>query len=384
MVLAAGSGGACYYYWSQSSDQDSRRSPVVITQDPRSPFRVEELPLIPVKKGKELTTRVMDGVTGGVLQTPDGITVTFPNGSWEGERVVSIREATAPAPPLQWGMVGMGEVASKPMRTLYFDAGEDKGLFAKEATVSVPLGSNSGQAIVPMISVDGRTWRFVDYGIKDGNLVFSTRHFSPVSFLQISANPWYLAVLGTAAVAFVVVYRADELPTVFRKDAPFVGIPGIDSGPFDLYWSRTLAGVDPKTGFLDEPGYKRKMEEIANRYKGLGGCSSWGGAQACREEINQARRNYLMPPSVRAAEAALQFARKFIESRKFQSPAFHLPVYIVPSMGGKHRDRLSLQSLSRPPLHGSCCHILKECSLHHNPPRTDAPLSVGVCLLRQK
>lgn len=298
-------------------------------------WRAARLPEIEVDKGNELASAKIDGARGGVLKGADGVEITIPAGAWAGERRVALREARVEAPPVKLGYLGVGTVPTA-RRAWFVEHDGPQGLFAREVTVTVPLGASALLPVVPLISVDGRAWRSVDFGASGGKLTFTTRHFSPFQLIELrmAASPWMLGALGAAALLFLVVERADELPHGYHKDAPFTGIPGLDSGPFEIYWSRKLPGVDVSTGFHDQRGYLRALDEIARRYRDTGGCSGLGAARSCRAEINEARRTYLMPPQVRAIEEALDFAHGYIESRKFPSPAFRLPVYVVPAMDG--------------------------------------------------
>lgn len=330
-LLAGVAAGAFYL-----SGRWGKTQPAPIQQRRDDPRRVEALPPLEVTRGSVLASASIDGSLGGTLRAPDGIEITIPPGAWAGTRSIALREAKAPAPPVNFGVLGVTDNAPTSRRSWYVEAGPSNALFAREVTVSIPLGPGAASPVLPMISVDERSWRTVDFGVRGGKLTFATRHFSPFQLveLRLAANPWYLAALGAAAVVFLVKNRAEELPSLFHKDAPFAGVPGLDSGPFDLLWSKKLPGVSSPNGFVDEAGYLRKIEEIAGRYKDSGGCSGLGAARSCRAEINEARRTFLMPPSVRLIEEALDTAHNYIESRRFASPAFRLPVYIVGSTGG--------------------------------------------------
>jgi hypothetical protein len=289
-----------------------------------------ELSPAKVKKGALVAETQVDGTAGGVVSTKTGLSIRVPRGALGKTATFKVHEASIALPDVTLAAFGDGRPAV-PVAERAFSVEVDRqgGMFPSAVTVSVP---SRGGAVIPMVSPDGVHWRFVDFEHRDGNVVFQSRHFSPFVTLAFSVNPLYLLALGVAATTYMIWNRADELPSLYHREAPFVGVSGLDSGAFELRWSKRLPGL-ASNGFVDEPGFVRRLGEIARLHST--GCTGFGASTSCRAEINEARRTYLMTPKLREIEEALGFAKKYIESRGFSPPSFRLPVYVVANLPDK-------------------------------------------------
>lgn len=195
-----------------------------------------------------------------------------------------------------------------------------------ELTASMPEGS------VPLyaaISIDGSHWSRVPATIDGNRVTFRTRHFCAVTIIGLSQ--WTAIVLPIVAVTYVVVERADELPKRFHPDAPFVSLD-VNPRGFQIFWSKSLPGVEKSTGFRDEKRYRAELERLAKDHGKTGG-SGTSVALSMNAEIHALKRKYLMPDKVREVEDALVFAQSYLASRKIASPALSIPVYVVPTLG---------------------------------------------------
>lgn len=283
---------------------------------------------IEVSRGAELAAAEITAARGGSLSTPDGLSIEVPAGTFETDRSVRVYAATVPAPQETVALVGEGEAQLVALKAWDVDAGPDEGLFAGAAEIRVRC--EKGQIpLYAAISVDGRRWTKVPATIDGETVTFKTRHFSPVTILGLSQAA--AVVLPIVAVTYVVIERAEELPSIYQPAAPFVSID-VNPRGFEIYWSRKLAGVDPKSGFRDEAGYKRELEKVAREYKALGGGGTTGAASR-NAEIAELKRKYLMPEAVREIEAALVYAQGYLKTRKIDEPMLSIPVYVVPRLG---------------------------------------------------
>jgi hypothetical protein len=281
-------------------------------------------PAIPVRRGL-LLSEAQIAPTGGELKTADGLALRFPSGGVPQAQGVRVFSATVPAPPIRIRPIGEGEAADLTVLAAWdVDLPGRKGLLPEPVEVAIDLSRfqrADGRVPLPAPAetLDGRTWDFIPFEIRGSHLVFRTRHFSPKI---LGAHPVYWVALGAAAAGYVIYRRADELPSICGKDAPFVASKAKSLNDFEVYWSTKMPGVDPKTGLADEAGFTKALAEARK-----------GGFVVQDTEMDELRRRYLMPPAARKVEEALVFAQEYLVRRGFKKPFCRLPVYITPTLG---------------------------------------------------
>lgn len=289
---------------------------------------VAETPPIEVTTGRELGSAKISASRGGTVESEDGLLIRVPPGALPDDRTITIRNATVPPPAETVALIGGGEARLETLAAWEVDAGPSGDLFPGEIELTARVAEGT-TPLYAAISIDGRTWSRVPTSI-DGNVVtFRTRHFCPVTvvgLLQATA-----VVLPIVASTFLVIERASELPERFHPYAPFVGLD-LNPAGFQIFWSKSLAGVDKATGFRDEKGYRAELDRVAKEYEALGGAGPTGSA-SLTAEINALKKKHLMPDKVREIEEALLYAQSYLASRKIAAPALSLPVYVVPTTG---------------------------------------------------
>jgi hypothetical protein len=197
--------------------------------------------------------------------------------------------------------------------------------------ITAPPTAASGDqatAVLPAIAIDGKRWTFPPYEVRDGALVFRTRHFSEIGLFSWTVRGAFVAkavAIGLPLVflGYIVYNRADELPECCHQDAPFTSL-GADERGWEVEWSH-------KIPFKDAEGYRRKFESILSEYEQFGG-GGVSGALALRGELEEARREFLTPDRVRPVEEALALAKEYIESRGFVLPGGRMRVYVLPEI----------------------------------------------------
>lgn len=287
-------------------------------------LRPPDVAPISVKRGATLAQGSIAPATGGVVDSQDGLVLRFPAGGVKAPLAVRIYAAETSAPPVTIRPLGEPEAAA--MKTLCawdVDLGGEKGLLPKPVDVTIDLkrfqrADGKVPLLAPAETLDGKTWSFVPYRVDGTKLVFQTRHFSPKI---LGAHPGYWVALGALAAGYVIYYRADELPSICNADAPFVSSGAYSGNKFEICWSVKMPGGDPKTGLKDEAGFNRAVA-----------AARAGGFPIQDTEMDELRRQYLMPPAARQVEEALVFAKAYLKRRGFNEPTLSLPVYIVPSL----------------------------------------------------
>jgi pSer/pThr/pTyr-binding forkhead associated (FHA) protein len=289
---------------------------------------VANAPPIEVTMGRELGSAKISASRGGTVESKDGLLIRVPPGALPDDRTITIRSATVPPPTETVALIGGGDARLETLAAWEVDAGPSGDLFPGEIELTTRVAEGA-TPLYAAISIDGRNWNRVPTTI-DGNLVtFRTRHFCPVTIiglLQATA-----VVLPIVASTFLVIERASELPERFHPYAPFVGLD-VNPAGFQIFWSKSLAGVDKATGFRDEKGYRAELERVAKEYQALGGAGSTGAA-SLTAEITALKKKHLMPDKVREVEDALLHAQSYLASRRIAAPALSLPVYVVPTLG---------------------------------------------------
>ena len=298
--------------------------------------------IIPVERGEQLASAEIGASTGGAVATADGLTVRFPAGSLDRDRDVRIYRARVAAPPFRIGFIGSGAepVAPTVLRAWDVDPGAGARFFPGDVTVAIDapeLAGPAGAALapLPLVTLDGSTWAQVPFTVEDGKVVFTTRHFCAVILGAVSLTGMATALpvaLAVVALAYVIYACDDEMPGWCKPDAPFVHV---DTGrnDFDLEWSWKLgnpaycgpAGRGPNCGMKDVAGYAKKLDAI-NAFYGRNG----GFAQVqVRQEIQAARREFLVPDAVKRVEEALDFGRGYLQTRGFTLPSAAVTTYVV-------------------------------------------------------
>lgn len=287
--------------------------------------RAVPLEVIP---GRELGAATIRADRGGTVEARDGLVIRVPPRALPDTRRITIREARVPDPEGIAALIGGGEARLETLASWEIDAGPAADPFPGEVEVTAVVAEGS----VPLyaaISIDGVRWSRVATTVDGNRVTFRTRHFCPVTIVGLLQATG--VVLPVVATAYLVVNRADELPSRFHPYAPFVGVDVNPKG-FQIFWSKSLRGVDRRTGFKDERRYVAEVERVVRDYSAAG---ARGGAEAVAmtAEINALKRAHLMPDKVREVEEALRFAESYLASRKIAVPALSLPVYVVPTLG---------------------------------------------------
>ncbi|NLC70784.1 MAG: hypothetical protein GX751_05430 [Desulfuromonadaceae bacterium] len=297
------------------------------------------LPVLAIERQRQLAEAKITAAAGGVIDSGDGLNLRVPPGALDHDRQIVIHAARVPPPSISAGVIGGQTAPLEVLQSWDVDLGPETGLLPEALELSVDVSAYPTERyplLAPAISTDGRTWTRLPAERRGNNLVFETRHCSPILILTLDVSLFGLAgatavALPVAALTYLVYDRVDEFPSRYNEHAPFISF-NWDEQPegFEIYWSKKVPGANPQTGFRDEKGYLQALEKLLEPYQGKETDLTTNIRLGFK--IRELNRQYLMPESVRKVEEALKIAQRYLKTRNIKKPLLTLPVYIVPSL----------------------------------------------------
>jgi len=348
LALAAGGGALLHFRpWesraaksAEAGAQETPKAPVLVPADVGAP----ELPPIPVERGALLARTRLDAKKGGAVSA-GGLRLEIPPGALDLDRELTVHAAKVPAPGFDLALLGGRPSPAQVLAAWDVDLGPGAGQLGRPVTVSVDLaafGLARAALVVPLVSLDGRTWTRLPSRLEGSTLRFTTRHFCPISLVGLLEAAGYAIPVAVAGYLFY--DRAREFPSACSAWAPYVGFQLLtDPEGFEVSWSSKLPGVEPETGLRkhDTAALAAGIEALVKERQRIAGLPTpdvreW--PEAPRRElalaVDRLLSDTLVPDVVHDVKAALSFARDYVRGRGFAMPVLDLPVYVAPSLDG--------------------------------------------------
>lgn len=140
-------------------------------------FQPPALKPIPVAREKALVEATVDAKTGGVVGSPDGLSIKVPPGSLDQPRSIKVFSAKIAPPPITFVPFGGEEEGRlEVLRAWDIDAGPDTGLYSGAVEVSLDIPDSAkkdghvAKGLFVAFSADGKQWEFPQVTLADGKL----------------------------------------------------------------------------------------------------------------------------------------------------------------------------------------------------------------------